>query len=73
MSYLSEILDERIRSTAVTTYAAVTGSLTSILGNLIVSTLLATGFTARTALFVFAFSALTGFLLTMYGMVRKIW
>jgi PPP family 3-phenylpropionic acid transporter len=73
MSYLSRILDERIRSTAVTTYTAITMSLTGILANLITSTLLATGFSAYTALTVFAFSALIGFSLTLYGVIRKIW
>jgi PPP family 3-phenylpropionic acid transporter len=73
MSYLSQILDERIRSTAVTIYTAVTASLVTILVNLVITTLLATGFTARAALLVFAFSALFGFSLTLYGMVRKIW
>jgi MFS family permease len=73
MSYLSQILDERIRSTAVTTYTAVTASLTGILANFITSTLLATGFTAQIAIIVFASSALIGFSLTVYGMARKIW
>ena len=73
MSYLSQILDERIRSTAVTTYAAVTAALTGILGNLFTSALLARGFSAHTALIFFALSAFIGFLLILYGVVRKIW
>jgi len=73
MNYLSQILDERVRSTAVTTYNAITSSLTGILGNLITSVLLATGFSAQSALIVFAISALLGFILTMYGSIRKIW
>ncbi|MCL1806196.1 MAG: MFS transporter [Oscillospiraceae bacterium] len=73
MSYLSRIVDERVRSTAVTTYAAITASLTGILGNLITSSLLATGFSAQTALIVFACSAFVGFSLTLYGVLRKIW
>jgi len=73
MNYLSQILDERVRSTAVMVYAAATASLTGVLGNLIITTLLAAGHTAQTALFLFAFSALIGFILTVYGMMRKIW
>jgi len=73
MSYLSHILDERIRSTAVTTYAAVTVSLASFLGNLITSALLANGLSANFILLVFSFSALIGFSLTIFGVIRKIW
>jgi len=73
MNYLSQILDERVRSTAVTTYTAITTSLTGILGNLITSALLGTGFSAQSALIVFAISALFGFVLTIYGSIRKIW
>lgn len=73
MSYLSQILDERIRSTAVTTYAAVTVGLTGILGNLITTTLLAAGFSAQAALIVFSASALIGLSLAVYGVIRKIW
>jgi MFS family permease len=73
MNYLSIILDERVRSTAITTYTAITMSLTGILGNLITSALLATGFSAQSALIVFAISALFGFILTMYGSIRRIW
>jgi len=73
MSYLSQILDERIRSTAVTTFASVTVGLTGILGNLITATLLANGFSAQTALIVFSLSALIGLFLTVYGIIRKIW
>jgi len=73
MNYLSIILDERVRSTAVNTYTAITASLTGILGNLITSALLATGFSVKSALIVFAISALLGFILTLYGSIRRIW
>jgi len=73
MSYLSVILDERVRSTAVTTYTAVTVSLTSIIGNFITTTLLATGFTAQTALIVFSVSSLIGLFFAIFGVIRKIW
>lgn len=73
MSYLSQIVDERVRTTAVTTYTAITASLTGILGNLITSALLSAGFSAQNALIVFAFSALVGFILALYGSVRRIW
>jgi len=73
MSYLSQILDERIRSTAVTTYASITVGLTGILGNLITTTLLATGFSAQAALIVFSVSSVIGFSLALYGVFRKIW
>jgi len=73
MSYMSKILDERVRSTAVTTYAAVTVSLNGIIGNLITTSLLTAGFSAQVALLVFAGLALIGFLIVIYGMVQKIW
>jgi MFS family permease len=73
MSYLSRILDERIRSTAITIYAAVTASLTGILGNLITSAFLSMGYSVKNALIVFILASLLGFLLTMFGWVRKIW
>ena len=73
MSYLSQIVDERVRTTAVTTYVAITSSLSGILGNLITSALLSAGFSAQSLLIVFAFSTLIGFILTLYGAVRKIW
>ena len=73
MSYLSKIVDERVRSTAITTYAAITSSLTGILGNLITSTLLASNFSAQKIIFVFALSAFIGFILILYGSIRNIW
>jgi len=73
MSYLSQILDERIRSTAVTTYASITMGLTGILGNMITTALLAAGFSAQSALIVFSFSAIIGFALVLLGILRKIW
>jgi len=73
MSYLSQILDERVRSMAVTTFAAVTTSLSGIIGNLVTSAFLAAGLSAQNALVLFAFSALLGLLLALYGALRKIW
>lgn len=73
MSYLAKIVDERVRSTAVTTYAAITGSLTGILANFITSASLAAGLTAQNTLIFFAASAMCGFFLALYGSVRKIW
>jgi len=73
MSYMSQILDERVRSTAITTYASTTVGLTGILGNSITATLLAAGFSAQSALIVFSFSALIGFSLALFGVFRKIW
>ena len=73
MSYLSRIVDERVRSTAVTTFTAITASLTGVLGNLITSAFLAAGFSAQNALIFFAFSALLGFALAVFGSIRKIW
>ena len=73
MSYLSRIVDERVRSTAITTYSAITWSLSSILANLTTSAFLSAGFSAQSALIFFAFSALLGFFLALYGSVRKIW
>lgn len=73
MSYLSRIVDERVRSMAVTTYTAVTSSVSSILGNFITTLLLSAGFTARSALIVFAAFALVGLVVAVYGLIRKIW
>ncbi|MCL2867471.1 MAG: MFS transporter [Clostridia bacterium] len=73
MSYLTSILDERIRSTAVTIYGACTASLTSIVGNLIITSLLASGHSIREALVILAFAAVIGFSLAVYGVVKKIW
>lgn len=73
MSYLSLIVDERVRSTAVTTYTAITASLTGILGNLITSAFLTAGFSAQSSLIFFAISTLAGFILVLYGCARKIW
>jgi len=73
INYLSLILDERIRSTAVTTYVAVTVSLTSILGNFITTTLLASGFSAQNAIIVFSISASLGLFFTVFGFIRRIW
>jgi len=73
MSYLSQILDERVRSMAVTTFAAITASFSGILSNFVTSAFLATGLSAQNALVLFAFLALLGFLLALYGSLRKIW
>ena len=73
MSYLSQIVEERVRSTAVTTYTAITSSLTGILGNLITSAFLSAGFPAKSALIFFAVSSIAGFLLALFGWIRGIW
>jgi len=73
MNYLSQIVDERVRTTAVTTFAAITMSFAGILANLITSGFLAAGFSAQTAIIFFIFPALIGFSLTLYGWVRKVW
>jgi PPP family 3-phenylpropionic acid transporter len=73
ISYLSEIVDERVRTTAVTTYTAITASLTGILGNLITSAFLTKGLSAQHALIFFAFSAMLGFAIALYGSIRNIW
>lgn len=73
MSYLSRIVDARVRSTAVTTFTAITSSVASILGNFITTLLLSAGFTARSALIVFSAFALVGMIAAVYGFARKIW
>ena len=73
MSYLARIVDERVRATAVTTYAAVAMMLSGILGNFTTAVFLANGFSAQSALIFFAFVAFLGFVLTMYGAIRRIW
>jgi PPP family 3-phenylpropionic acid transporter len=73
MSYLARIVEPRVRATAVTTYMAITSSVSSILGNFITTLLLAAGLTAQSALVVFSAFALLGMLIAVYGMIRKIW
>ena len=73
MGYLSQIIDERVRATAVTIFSAIITSFTVIIGNLIISLLLTMGFAAQVALNIFVFTALIGFTLTIYGMIRKLW
>ncbi len=73
MSYLSRIVDARVRSTAVTTFTAITSSVSGILGNFITTMLLSAGFTARSALVFFSIAAMIGLAVTLYGLVRKIW
>jgi len=73
MGYLSHIVDERVRTTAIAIFGAVTASLTGILGNLITTTTLGLNFTAQNILLIFAGLASLGFVLAVYGAVRKIW
>jgi len=73
MNYFTQIVDERVRSTAVTIFTAVTASLTGILGNLITSAFLLSGFSVQSTLIFFIFSAFIGLLLALYGSFRKIW
>ncbi|MCL2276443.1 MAG: MFS transporter [Treponema sp.] len=73
MSYLSIIVDERVRSTAVTIYCAITAALTNILSNLITSAFLSAGYSAGSVIIIFVIFAIIGLLLTLYGLFRKIW
>jgi len=73
MSYFSRIVDERVRSTAVTIYCAVTTALTNILSNLITSAFLTAGYTAKSVIIFFVISTIIGLILTLYGLIRKIW
>jgi len=73
MNYFSKIVDEHVRSTAVTIFTAVTASLTGILGNLVTSAFLLAGFSAQSTLIFFAVCAFIGLILAVYGSVRRIW
>lgn len=59
--------------TAVTIYAAVTGSVTSIIGNLITTLLLAAGVSAQSTIAFFGVFSLTGFILAVVAKIRRIW
>jgi PPP family 3-phenylpropionic acid transporter len=73
INYLSQIIDESVRATAVTIYTAVTVSLSAIMANLITSSLLTGGISAQSILPLFALLTTCGLFLTLYGNVRKIW
>lgn len=73
MNYLPRSVDERVRSTAVTIYAAVTGSVTSIIGNLITTLLLSVGVSAQSAIAFFGIFSLLGFILAVVAKIRRIW
>ena len=73
MSYLSEIIDSRVRSTSVTVYSAISMSLSSILGNLLATRALALGYSAQQVIRFFAVFAFIGTMLTLYGKIKKVW
>lgn len=73
MTYLSEIVDSRVRSTAVAIYAATTFSLANILGNLLTTFMLGRGITAQEITLGLAIFPLLAFVITSYGIFRKIW
>ena len=73
ISYLPKCVDPRIRSTAVTFYTAVTGSVTSIIGNLITTLFLSAGVQARWIIAFFGLTSLIGLIGTLIGKKRGIW
>jgi len=72
MSYLPRIVDERVRAMAVTTFSAITASLSGITGNLITSSFLTAGYSAQNTLVLFGFLALIGVLLALYSSIRRV-
>jgi len=73
ISFLAKIVDERVRSTAITTFAAITGSLPGILANLMTTALLANEISIQAIMLMFAAAAVIGLALVIYGAVRKVW
>lgn len=73
MTYLSEVVDSRVRSSAIAIYSAIAYSLSNILGNLLTTYMLGQGFSAQEITLGLAVFPLVAFLLTTYGIVRKIW
>lgn len=73
MNYLSEIVDSRVRSTAVAIYTALGFSLSNILGNLLTTFMLGRGFSSQEITMGLAIFPLLAFAVTLYGIARKIW
>lgn len=73
ISYLSKICEKKTRSTAVNTYTAISSSFSSICGNGIITAILASGFMAQTAFYVFTIPVILGTLVSVYGIAKKTW
>ena len=73
ITYLSEITDERVRSTSVMTFTAVTGGICSIFGSAAGTMILSATDSARMVFACTTGAVILGFLLALYGHVRRIW
>lgn len=73
MNYLSRIVDKRVRTTAITTYAAISMGLSGIIGSLVTTTLLEMNIAAQNILIFMAISCAIGFAIAIYGAIHKIW
>lgn len=73
MSFLPKILDDRIRTTGINLFSALTGSLTGILANFITTSLVGVGVAPQRVVLVFAFAAFIGFCFVVYGAATKTW
>ncbi|MCL1863695.1 MAG: MFS transporter [Defluviitaleaceae bacterium] len=73
MSYVAKVVDEKVRSTAVTILSVCMFSIPGILANLITSAWLAAGNSAQSVVVFFVASACMGLGLAVYGWVSKGW
>jgi len=73
VTYINEITEDRVRSTSVMTFTAVTGGICSIFGSALGTAVLSVTDSAR-MVFVCATGAVClGFAAGIYGILRKIW
>ncbi len=73
MSYLNKIVEEKIRSTAIMSYSSVALGISSIFGNAIGTLILSISNNVRMVFIFAAVSSLLGVLLSIYGLIRKLW
>ncbi|MCL2198144.1 MAG: MFS transporter [Defluviitaleaceae bacterium] len=73
MSYLAKVVDEKVRSTAVTIFSVFMFSIPGILANLITSAWISAGNSAQSVLVFFVASAFVGLGLAVFGWISGIW
>lgn len=73
MSFISEMVDSRVRSTGVAFYSAIGLTVPSILGNLFSTFMLGQGFTAQQILLILTVFPALAAVFTAQGILRKTW